>query len=204
MRWFTLQEVAALFGVSVSTVKRWVDKDLLETSPVPGGVKRRADAAAIRKFARHYGPQTLKVFGGILGIGPFSGAVPEGVAMASSVLEAGRMLATTFPAVVLVSFATGDRQGLARQLRESGFDGMVGAVVNDDDTRAVDELQREGWQMVCRASDDYWAAAHRLAANAVTWWSNAVPWLSNATNEHTMRKNKAGRDKGLAPPVAAP
>ena len=62
-KWFTLAEVATLFDVSISTVKRWADTDKLETEAIPGG-SSGATAAGIRRFARNYGPAALEAFWG--------------------------------------------------------------------------------------------------------------------------------------------
>jgi hypothetical protein len=168
-RWYTLAEVASLFDVSVSTVKRWVDDDKLQTEALPGGSRRRATAASIRLFARQYGDAALAAFGGILAVGQFDKAGPDDVVYALGMVDAGRLLQTQFPALVLVSSSV-DRDGIPAELRAAGFDGMLGVVVNDDDNLPVELYHKDGWQLVCRASDDYWAAAERMARQAVNWW----------------------------------
>lgn len=169
-RWYTLAEVASLFDVSVSTVKRWVDDDKLQTESLPGGTRRRATAASIRLFVRQYGDAALHAFGGILAVGRFDKPGPEDVVYALGMVDAGRLLQTQFPALVLVSFAIGARADIPTELRAAGFDGMLGVVLNDDDGFDADYYRRQGWQLVCRAGDDYWAAAARMARQAANWW----------------------------------
>lgn len=170
-KWFTLAEVATLFDVSISTVKRWADTDKLETEAIPGGSLRRATAAGIRRFARNYGPAALEAFGGILAVGRFGRPTElSEVRVVSGLVEAGRVLQEQFPALVLVSFAEGGRLDIPHELRAAGFDGMVAAVVNDDEAKPAEEFTRHGWQMVCRESEDYWKAAGRLAGQASSWW----------------------------------
>lgn len=168
-RWFTLAEVAALFDVSVSTVKRWADSEKLATETMPCGRLRRATAASIRLFARQYGAASLVAFGGILAVGRFALPAPDHAAVVGSMFEAGQRLQSQFPAVVLVSFADGE-PGTPAEVRAGGFDGMLACVVNDDDLVPREAYQRAGWQMVCRHSEDYWQAATQLSKQATAWW----------------------------------
>lgn len=170
MKFFTLAEIALLFEVSISTVKRWVDEEKLITEAIPGGTRRRATAASIRQFARHYGPGHLAAFGGILAVGMFDKPIPDGVTLATGLVDCGRCLEQSFPAVVLVSFADLRKIDFPSELRAAGFDGLVACVVNDDETIPAADLQSMGWQMVCRASEDYWTAAVNLGKNAEQWW----------------------------------
>lgn len=174
-KWFTLAEIALLFEVSVSTVKRWADEEKLVTEAIPGGTRRRATAAAIRQFARHYGPGHLVAFGGILAVGLFDKPIPDGVTLATGLVDCGRCLEETFPSVVLVSFASVRNIDMPSELRAAGYDGMIACVVGDDEQIKTDDLQRAGWQMVCRAADDYWKAATNLVRNAEAWWKGSRP-----------------------------
>lgn len=49
---FSTTEISELFGVNVSTVKRWIDRGLLESSVTPGG-HRRVTRSQLEKFIRN-------------------------------------------------------------------------------------------------------------------------------------------------------
>ena len=51
----TSTDVATMLGVSVSTVNKWFDSDMLAGWRVPGSRHRRFSVAAVREFAAKHG-----------------------------------------------------------------------------------------------------------------------------------------------------
>ena len=52
---FTTGELAEICGVSVTTVMRWIDTDLLRGYRLPGGKRRRVDRDDLAVFLRSHG-----------------------------------------------------------------------------------------------------------------------------------------------------
>ena len=68
--------------------------------------------------------------------------------MVSGLVEAGRVLQEHRSSCWCLRRR--GRLDIPHELRAAGFDGMVAAVVNDDEAKPAEEFTRHGWQMVCR------------------------------------------------------